>query len=309
MPEPAPVWRLGSARALDLSRARIMAIVNATPDSFSDGGRFRDAAHAAEEALRMLAEGADLLDIGGESTRPGAAPVDDDEQIRRVVPVIEALRAQRCAAPISVDTTRSDVARAALDAGADAVNDQSSAEDDPRLLALVAERSAGLVLMHRLRKPDSDSYSDRYASGGPGAGAAPPSYEVGGGVVASVRAYLADRLLAAERAGVARSSVAVDPGLGFGKTVEQNLALVAGAGAFTTWGCPVVCAASRKSFIGAVTGVKTPSERVEGSIAVAVAMRGSGASIFRVHDIKAHRRALDTADSIRAARDAGPPDR
>ncbi len=300
MPDAPREWRLANGRSLTLDRARILAIVNATPDSFSDGGRYHDARHAADEALRMLDDGADMLDIGGESTRPGASSVPDDEQIRRVVPVIEALRAAGCAAPISVDTTRAAVARAALDAGADAVNDQSAGNDDTAMLALVAERSAGFVLMHRLRRSDADAYSDRY-------GSAAPDYADGGGVVAEILAFLTARAQAARDAGVDERSLIIDPGLGFGKTVEQNLALITATPRLVATGFPVLCAASRKSFIGAVTGVETPSERVEGSIAVALTMRESGAALFRVHDIKAHRRALDMVKALRAARE-GPPD-
>ncbi|MGP1310784.1 MAG: dihydropteroate synthase, partial [Phycisphaerales bacterium] len=237
-----------------------------------------------------------------ESTRPGARPVPDDEQIRRVAPVIETLRARGCDAPISVDTTRASVARAALDAGADAVNDQSAGEDDPAMLPLIAQRAAGVILMHRLRRSNADSYSHRYGVSGENT---PPDYEPGGGVVASVRAYLAARLAAALDAGVQREAIALDPGLGFGKTVEQNLALVAATREFVALGLPVVCAASRKSFVGAVSAVSEPSQRVEGSLATALAMRERGAALFRVHDIIPHRRALDMTDSILAARDAG----
>ena len=303
MPDAPTLWRLANDRSLALDRSRILAIVNATPDSFSDAGRYRDASHAADESLRMLDEGADMLDIGGESTRPGAAPVDDHEQIRRVVPVIERLRVLGCAAPISVDPTRSTVARAALDAGADAINDQSACDDDPDMLALLATRRAGLILMHRLRRPNADAYSNRYGLAG---APPPPSYHASGGVVASVRDFLASRLAAARRAGVAHESIALDPGLGFGKTVEQNLALVASTSEFTTLGCPVLCAASRKSFVGSVTAVENPADRVEGSVAVAVAMRLSGAAVFRVHDIKAHRRALDVTDTILRGARTGP---
>ncbi len=300
MPDAPREWRLANGRSLTLDRARILAIVNATPDSFSDGGRYRDARHAADEAMRMLDDGADMLDIGGESTRPGAAPVTDDEQIRRVIPVIEAIRAAGRRAPISVDTTRSAVARAALDAGADAVNDQSAGLDDGAMLPLVARRGAGIVLMHRLRRPDADAYSDRY-------GSAAPDYSASGGVVAEVLAFLNDRARAAHEAGVHAEAIVLDPGLGFGKTVEQNLAIVGATRRFVSEGFPVLCAASRKSFIGAITGVKTPSERLEGSIAVAMTMRQAGAALFRVHDINAHRRALDMVDAIRAAHE-GPPD-
>jgi dihydropteroate synthase len=303
MPDAPREWRFANGRSLPLDRARILAIVNATPDSFSDGGRYRDAAQAADEAMRMLDEGADMLDIGGESTRPGASPVPDDEQIRRVVPVIEAIRAARCVAPISVDTTRSVVVRAAFDAGADAVNDQSAGGDDHEMLPLITGRGAGIVLMHRLRRSEADAYSHRYGSEGERAA---PVYDAGGGVVAEVLAFLNRRVGAAVEAGVARDSIVIDPGLGFGKTVEQNLALILAADRFVAQGLPVLCAASRKSFIGAITGVDAPSERLEGSIAVAVTMRLAGSALFRVHDIKAHRRALDMVDSLRAAHEGHP---
>jgi dihydropteroate synthase len=288
-------WRLVHGRALTLDAPRLLAIVNATPDSFSDGGRFRDASHAADEALRMLDDGADMLDIGGESTRPGAEPVPDDEQVRRVVPIIEALRARGCDAPVSVDTTSAAVARAALDAGADAVNDQSAGREDPGMLLLVGTRGCGLILMHRLRRSNEDSFSHRY--GVPGERRA-PTYDESGGVVPAVRAFLAGRRLAALKAGVDPEAIALDPGLGFGKTVEQNIALVRATGEFASLGAPVLCAASRKSFVGKLTGVDEPADRADGSVAVAVAMLLAGASLFRVHDIKQHRRALDMAYAL-----------
>lgn len=298
MTEATRAWTLANGRTLPLERSRIMAIINATPDSFSDGGRYRDASHAADEALRMLAQGADMLDIGGESTRPGATPVPANEQARRVIPVIRAARAAGIEAPISVDTTSAQVARAALDEGADAINDQSAGRDDPEMLPLAAARAAGIVLMHRLRRMDEDAYSHRYGeSGQPGA----PRYEDhAGGVAGAVSDFLRERLHAAISAGIAPERVAIDPGIGFGKTVEQCLALVRATGELASIGPPVVCAVSRKSFIGKLLVENDPVKRDDGSVALAVAMRLSGATLFRVHEVAAHRRALRLADALLA---------
>lgn len=279
------VWRLGHGRTIRLDRARIMAILNITPDSFFDGGRLPDAGAVAAAAARAVEEGADILDVGGESTRPGSARVDPDEQIRRVVPAIGAIRravGALGAVPISVDTTRAAVARAALDAGGDAINDVSSGTDDPAMLALAAERGAGLVLMHRLRAPEEDSYSDCYAR--------PPDYTRAGGVVEGVRAFLSERAAAAIAAGVAHAAIALDPGLGFGKTVEQNLELIRRTGELAALGFPIVSGISRKSFTGAWAGLKdsTPADRLAPSIALALEHRRAGAAVFRVHDVAAH---------------------
>jgi len=287
----APVWRLSNGAGLALDRPRILAIVNVTPDSFSDGGSLPTVESAVAHIERLLGEGADMLDIGGESTRPGAAPVDEAEQIRRVAPVIEAVRRHGISAPISVDTTRSAVARAALQAGADAVNDQSAGTDDAGMLALVAERGCGVVLMHRLRAPGEDRYSTAYPEA--------PEYE--GGAVRAVRSFLRERAEAALGAGVARGAIVVDPGLGFGKSVAQNYELVRGTGELLSLGFPLLSAASRKSFVGAASGVEQPRDRVEGSVAVSVAHWLQGVRLFRVHDVAAHRRALGVAAAIAPA--------
>jgi dihydropteroate synthase len=241
-------------------------------------------------------EGADMLDVGGESTRPGAARVSVEEQVRRVIPAIEAIRGAGITAPISVDTTREAVARAALDAGADAINDVSGGTEDPALLDLVAERHAGLVLMHRLRAPNADRYSDQY-------GGSAPVYE--GGVVEQVLKTLRDLAREARDAGVAAESIVIDPGLGFGKTVEQNFALIAATGRFASLGYGVLCGASRKSFIGKASGVEDPASRVEGSMAASVAQRLAGGNIFRIHDVGDHARALRVADAILGAGSSG----
>lgn len=265
-----------------------MAILNVTPDSFSDGGLLTSTDDAVSAAQRAIDQGADMLDVGGESTRPGAVSVSEEEQINRVVPVIEAIRSAGIECPISVDTTRSAVANAAIDAGADAVNDVSACTDDNAMLPLIAERGAGVILMHRLCSPRDDSWSDRYGQS--------PDYP--GGVASCVLAFLIERAEAALAAGIDPSAIAIDPGLGFGKTVAQNFELIAGSGSFVQTGYPVLGAASRKSFLGAVTGVENPADRVAASVAVSVAQRLSGVQLFRVHDVQAQSRGLRTADAV-----------
>ncbi len=287
---PAAIWRIGSGRTLTLDAPRLIGVVNVTPDSFSDGGAWANPIDAARHGLGLLEQGACMLDVGGESTRPGAQPVGDAEQIARTRPVIERLRGETDA-PISIDTTRRAVAESALDAGADVINDVSAGTDDPALLSLAAARGCGIILMHRLRPPSADCFSDRYGDG-------PPRYA---DVVAEVREYLLDRAAAAEAAGVAPGSIAIDPGLGFGKTVEQNYRLIAAGAEFVASGLPVVSAASRKSFISAASGVARPSDRDAASTAVSVAHSLAGVRLFRVHDVALHRAALAVAAAIGAA--------
>lgn len=289
-------WEPARDRPMTLDRPRIMAILNVTPDSFSDGGQLATPALVAERARRAIDEGADLLDIGGESTRPGARRVPADEQIARVVPSVAAIRDAGINAPISVDTTLAPVARAAIDAGADAINDVSAGTEDESMLALAAEKACGLVLMHRLRAPDQDSFSDRYER--------PPAYD---DVVTDVRDALAERLRAALGAGVDAGRVVLDPGLGFGKSVEQNLELIEGTGELLTLGRPVLSALSLKSFVGRVSLGRdsTPGERLSGSLALSVRHLARGARIFRVHHVAPHREALDAAwASMRASGEA-----
>ncbi|MCC6659825.1 MAG: dihydropteroate synthase [Phycisphaerales bacterium] len=260
-----------------------MAILNLTPDSFHDGGVLAGPDAALRAATRAVADGAAVLDIGGESTRPGAAPVSTAEQMARVVPAIRAIREAGLRTPISVDTTRSGVARAALDAGADAVNDTSAGLDDDAMFPLAAERGAGLILMHRPRRPRDDSYSDRYAD--------PPRY---GDVVAEVRDHLARRAASAAAAGVDPGAIVLDPGLGFGKTVGQNLELIRRTGEIAALGYPVLSGLSRKSFTGVAAGLagSVPGERLGGTLALSIAHLRAGASIFRVHDVAEHVHAL-----------------
>ncbi|MEQ8769354.1 MAG: dihydropteroate synthase [Phycisphaerales bacterium] len=263
-----------------------MAILNVTPDSFSDGGRLNTPQRAAEAAARLIADGADILDIGGESTRPGAERVSADDQIARVVPAIRAIRDAGIDAPITIDTTRARTAAAALDAGADAVNDVSGGTEDPEMLALVAERGCGVVLMHRLRPPDTDSFSDAYERA--------PEYA---DVVEDVRAKLADMLARAAAAGIDAGAVVLDPGLGFGKTVEQNMALIRGTDRIAALGRPVLSGLSRKSFVGRISLGRDsdPSERLEGTVALSVEHLARGARVFRVHDPGPVSRALHAA--------------
>ncbi|MEC9373896.1 MAG: dihydropteroate synthase [Planctomycetota bacterium] len=293
MTAPAPInrpahWRVGPDRTLPLDRAIVMAILNVTPDSFSDGGQFNSVDDVVEAARRAARDGADMLDIGGESTRPGAQRIAIEEQIRRVVPSIRAIREAGLDLPISVDTTRATVAQAALEAGADCINDVAAAQEDEDILALAARARAGLILMHRLRPPDADVYSHAHKQ--------PPAYAEG--VVESVRRFLIDRRDAALAAGIPPESIALDPGLGFGKSVAQNEELIAATPAFAALGHPLLSAASRKSFIGAATAVESPSHRLHGSIAVSVAQRILGANIFRVHDVREQVQALRMADRI-----------
>ncbi len=286
-------WHLGHGRGLALEPFALMGILNVTPDSFSDGGQHLDPVAATARALEMVAEGATIIDVGGESTRPGAGPVEPAEQVARTVPVIRRIR-DACEVAISIDTTSAEVAAAAIDAGADAVNDQSAGEADPGMFRLVAERGAGLCLMHRVRPPSLDAYSHSM-----------PASIIGGDVVKAVNDYLIHRAFHAMETGVPRSAIAVDPGLGFGKTVEQNFMLIARADELAATGFPVVLGASRKSFLGKASGIDVPAERVSGSVIAAASAWSAGARIFRVHDVAATRQALLVAKAIL---EAGPLD-
>jgi dihydropteroate synthase len=255
----------------------IMGVVNVTPDSFSDGGRFLDADAAVEHGLRLAAEGADILDIGGESTRPGAGPVGADEELRRVVPVIERL-ARGGQARVSIDTTKAGVARAALDAGASLVNDVSALRFDATMAALVAETGAGCCLMHMLGEPRTMQENPRYDD-----------------VVSDVKAFLEERLAFAVGEGIDEERVWLDPGIGFGKTVEHNLELLRRLDEIVAIGRPVVVGTSRKSFLGKLAGGRGEGERLPGTIATNVLALERGASVFRVHDVAQNADALAVA--------------
>jgi dihydropteroate synthase len=260
---------------LALDRPRIMGVLNVTPDSFSDGGLNARLPDALATARAMADAGADILDIGGESTRPGAEPVPLAEETARVVPVIAALRAEGFPLPISIDTRNADVARAALDAGADLLNDVSALTHDPESLALAAERECPVCLMHARGDPktmqDAPAYDD---------------------ALLDVFDFLEARIAAAGAAGIPRARVLVDPGIGFGKTVAHNLELVRGLALLHGLGCGILFGASRKRFIGTLGGAQEPRERLPGSLAVALEALRQGAQVIRVHDVKETRQAL-----------------
>jgi dihydropteroate synthase len=255
-----------------------MGVVNVTPDSFSDGGLYLDPEAAIELGKELVAAGAEILDVGGESTRPGAEPVEAEEELRRVGPVIEALAGG--GATVSVDTSKSVIAEAALDAGATIVNDTMALRGDPAMAALCAERKATVILMHMRGEPRSMQDEPVYAD-----------------VVAEVRAFLAERLEAAIEAGIAEQRIWLDPGIGFGKSAEHNLELLAGLGEIATLGRPLVIGASRKSFIGRIDG-SPPGERLGGTIASAVLAAAAGAEVLRVHDVAEVAQALRLATAV-----------
>jgi dihydropteroate synthase len=245
---------------------RVMGIVNVTPDSFSDGGRVWTCDDAVAHALRLVDEGADLLDIGGESSRPGAEPVGVEEELRRVVPVIEAL-APRVRVPISVDTTKAEVARRVLEAGAAIINDIRALGGDPALPRFAAEARAGVVLMHMAGTPRTMQDYPRY-----------------GDVIREVRDYLARRIKALELVGIPRARIAIDPGIGFGKTFEHNLEILRNLDQFATLGCAIVIGTSRKGLLGTLTG-RPVAERATASVVSSLAAATRGAHVVRVHDV------------------------
>ncbi len=271
-------WGSGTAPVL-------MAVLNTTPDSFSDGGVHSSFDAALAHGQRCIHDGAGILDVGGESTRPGAARVDIAEQIARTQPVIAALAAL---GPVSIDTTRAEVARAALAAGACIVNDVSAALDDPEIVDVACAAGAAIILMHRLASPDSDRWSTEYD--------ARRTYT---DVVHDVRDWLGARVAAVLKAGMPRDRIAVDPGLGFGKDVQQNLALIARLQEFAELGVPVLVGASRKSFLGAITAEPDPAQRDAASVGAALVAASNGAAILRVHAVRDHAHALAAWSALR----------
>ena len=246
-----------------------MGVLNVTPDSFSDGGRFADPSAAIAHAREMIDAGAEMLDIGGESTRPGSQPVESAEQIRRVLPVIRELSSRAAPVILSIDTTRSEVAAAAIDAGAHLVNDISGAREDERMLPLVASRNVPIVLMHMQGTPATMQHDPQYTD-----------------VVREVAAFLTERIRVAMDCGIARENILVDPGIGFGKKIEHNLCLLRDTAKIVqAVHHPVVIGASRKGFIGTITGQPEPRERVFGTAATVAWTVASGASVVRVHDV------------------------
>jgi len=253
---------------LPADRPLVMGIVNVTPDSFSDGGAWADREGAVAHAGAMVAQGADILDIGGESTRPGAANVPEAVEIARTIPVIAALRAGGITTPISIDTRKASVARAAVAAGADMVNDVSALGYDPAMADTLAALGVPVCLMHAQGTPQTMQADPRYDD-----------------VLAEVFAHLAARMEAAHAAGIARSRLIVDPGIGFGKTAAHNLTLLQGLARFHALGAPVLLGASRKRFIGTLSGVEVADQRLAGSLAVALHAAAQGAQVIRVHDV------------------------
>ncbi len=275
-----PLWQT-RRRTLDLSRhGAIMGVLNVTPDSFSDGGRFVDPDRACAHALAMVAEGADIVDIGGESTRPGAAPVPADEELARVLPVIERLRAASDVL-ISIDTSKAAVAAAALDAGADIINDVTALAGDPAMPEVARRTGAGVVLMHMRGTPATMQQAPAYAD-----------------VVAEVAQFLRHRLDAAIASGIDPLRMALDPGIGFGKTPAHNHALLRHCDAFALDGRPVLIGVSRKSFLGLLVGSNDPAARLWPAVALTSFCRERGARIFRVHEPRPHREALRMTEAI-----------
>jgi dihydropteroate synthase len=265
-----------------LPRAALMGVVNVTPDSFSDGGLFLDAGAAVEHGLRLVDEGAHLLDVGGESTRPGSEPVSAEEELARVLPVVERLAAESGVA-VSIDTTKAAVAERALAAGATMVNDVTALRSDPDMAAVVAAADAALCLMHMQGTPRTMQDDPRYDD-----------------VVAEIVEFLGERIDVATGAGVAEHRICVDPGIGFGKTVEHNLRLIRELDAFCVLGRPIVVGVSRKRFLGSLTG-RDEAGRVAATVAANVAAFERGGRIFRVHDVAPNRDALAIAEAIEGA--------
>lgn len=247
---------------------RVMGVLNVTPDSFSDGGRYLESDAAVAHGVELIAAGAAILDVGGESTRPGAQPVGADEERRRVVPVIEALTARHSGVQISIDTSKASVAAAAIDAGATLVNDVTALRAEPAMAAIVAARGTDCCLMHMLGEPRTMQVDPRYDD-----------------VVSDVKAFLEERMAFAVRSGVAEERILLDPGIGFGKTLEHNLELLRRLEEIVALGRPVVIGTSRKSFLGRLTGRSDPHDRVPGTIATNVLAYERGARVFRVHDV------------------------
>jgi len=265
-----------------VARPAILGVLNVTPDSFSDGGRFLDPDAAAARAREIAEEGADLIDVGGESTRPGAEPVAESEELERVLPVLAKIRGIR---PLAIDTTKAEVARRALETGAAVVNDVSGGTADRRMLGVVAEHDAAIILMHRRGTPRTMNRLARY-----------------GNVVREVKSFLSRRIDAALRAGIREDAIAVDPGIGFAKTTDHNLRLLASIAEIAGLGFPVVVGVSRKRFLGRLLDDAPVEARVEGTVAASLVAIAGGAAIVRVHDVGPMARAVKVAQAIWEAR-------
>ncbi len=275
-----PLNHVQHLQQLVRQRTVVMGILNVTPDSFYDGGRYARLEVAVQRALQMVEEGADILDIGGESTRPGSQPVSEEEELRRVLPVIEAVREQ-VDIPISIDTTKSRVAERALQAGACMANDISGLGFDPRMARVVAQYGALCCIMHIQGTPQTMQQNPHYDD-----------------VVRDISGYFEERLALAERAGVPREHIWLDPGIGFGKTVEHNLEILRRLRELTAFGLPLLVGTSRKSFIGRVLGDLPPEQRLEGTAATVAIAIMNGANAVRVHDVKEMVRVARMTDAV-----------
>lgn len=283
----APSLALPNQRTIPLDRPLIMGILNVTPDSFSDGGQYTSIDAAVAHAQQMLADGADIIDVGGESTRPGSRAVSPSTQIQRVVPVIEAVCRRVPEAVVSIDTTRASVAQAALDAGAVMINDVSAGRDDPAVFKLAAQRGAPIVLVHMQGPPQTMQLDPHYED-----------------VVAQVVAFLTLRAQEAESAGLRHQQILIDPGIGFGKTTDHNLVLLGHLHCMVATGYPVLLGTSRKRFLGQLCperlGQPLPPEVLTGATCATTALGvAAGVSVFRVHDVRPNRQAADVARAIK----------
>jgi len=279
------LWKIGS-QLIDVSqRGMLMGVLNVTPDSFSDGGEFFGIEPAVEHGLQMIEEGADIIDIGGESTRPGADAVSESEELERVVPVILKLRAAVPAVLISIDTSKANVARAALDAGAQIINDITGLRGDEKMMPLAAERGAGLIIMHMQGTPRTMQASPHYED-----------------VVAEVRDFFRQQYARALECGIDPMTMAFDPGIGFGKTLDHNLELLRNLAHLRIENQPLVVGVSRKSFLAKILGAAEPGIRLAPTVALTALLRERGANVLRVHDVKPNTAALRTAEALRANR-------
>ena len=277
----------GSFAGLSLDRPRLFGIINVTPDSFSDGGEALKPEDALDRGRAMLDAGADVLDVGGESTRPGARPVSVEEELARVVPVVEGLG--RLGALVSIDTRRAPVMRAAIDAGAKIINDITALAGDPDALGLAAESGLPVVLMHMRGEPATMQDDPRYED-----------------AAAHILSFFTERVAACEQAGIGRERIAVDPGIGFGKTVGHNLEILGRLDLYKGFGCPVLLGVSRKSFIGQLSRDEPPQDRIAGSIAAVLAAARQGVRLFRVHDVAETRQAFAVWEAIGKGGKASP---
>jgi len=276
------IWRT-SRRTFELSKGLLLGILNTTPDSFSDGGLHCDTASAVEAALAMSADGAAIIDVGGESTRPGATPVSAEEECRRVVPVVEELTGKH-GLTVSIDTSKAEVAQAAIEAGAEIVNDVTAMTGDEQMAELVRSTGAGLILMHMQGTPRNMQENPVYSD-----------------VVEDVTKFLRQRMAAALSSGIDPDRIVLDPGIGFGKTFEHNRLLLAGTHRLCSLGRPVLIGVSRKSFLGRMVGTDQMEDRLWPGVAITSCCRREGALLFRVHDVKPHHDALRMTEAILAS--------